>query len=829
MSYQLYNDTSTIRIVENGKAISLPKTIALKVFGNELQIFLNEDSPYISIDYTTVTVPVVTSSEDLRSQVEAWLDGGVTVTIDDTNIVDAINNLEITADTINLNTDTLEAKLDIVNSNLTDGSQTTTITDGAGTVNTKQLGTAITGSDVGLVTQGVIHGLSTAGGGSYVDVKVSPSGSLTTEISNTDYSLRGTIDTNNSTSSPLNNNNTYTGTWVDCSAYASIVFHTITDKSGTLYIDFSSNASNTDRTISYDVIASTSEVHRVSVICKYYRIRFTNNSGSNQTYIRLQSLLGSQNPLTTKMSGTISEDQDTLITRTILAGETDGGQFYNVPVTPEGHLEVAVHSPRLPFGSLHTESLHPIFQTDAVYQVNSGQAYTTNILSGTVTASDSSFVISTGATQYAYAVLESRKRLRYRPGQGIIGRFTAMYTSPVANSYQIAGLGHAEDGVYFGYGNTNNLSDTSFGILYVQRGVRATYTLTLTTRATSAGNVTVTLNGVANTVALTNSTLQQNVWELSQATYAGWDAFPQGATVVFVRKSSGATAGSFTYGAGTTGSAASIAQTKAGAASTDTFIPQSTWNGDKLDGTGASGVTLDPTKYNVFQIGIQYLGAGAIIFQVETCAVDGNNPEWVTVHTMKLPNTLTKTSFGNPSFPFTAAVYSAGSTSNLTLKVGSFAGFIEGEKKLIGNRFSYNGSVTANTSAYNTEITILNPRYYSGRTNQAVVNLYSISFAQQHNNVTTVYLIKNGALVGAPNFSSYSTQSVTLTDTAATSVTFTDNSQMIWSGQIGATGEQTFAFTDEITLQPGEWLSLAAKTAVGSPSIQVTLNTREDQ
>ena len=53
MSYQLYNDTSTIRIVENGKAISLPKTIALKVFGNELQIFLNEDSPYISIDYTT--------------------------------------------------------------------------------------------------------------------------------------------------------------------------------------------------------------------------------------------------------------------------------------------------------------------------------------------------------------------------------------------------------------------------------------------------------------------------------------------------------------------------------------------------------------------------------------------------------------------------------------------------------------------------------------------------------------------------------------------------------------------------------------------------------
>lgn len=54
------------------------------------------------------------------------------------------------------------------------------ITDGAGIVNTKQIGTAITASDVGLVVQSVIHGLSSAGGGTYVDVKVNPSGALVT-------------------------------------------------------------------------------------------------------------------------------------------------------------------------------------------------------------------------------------------------------------------------------------------------------------------------------------------------------------------------------------------------------------------------------------------------------------------------------------------------------------------------------------------------------------------------------------------------------------------------------------------------------------------------
>lgn len=71
----------------------------------------------------------------------------------------------------------------------TDGSQKTKITDGAGVVNTKQIGTAIISTDVGLVTQGVIHGLSTAGGGTYVDVKVAPSGALQVEATSNGANL----------------------------------------------------------------------------------------------------------------------------------------------------------------------------------------------------------------------------------------------------------------------------------------------------------------------------------------------------------------------------------------------------------------------------------------------------------------------------------------------------------------------------------------------------------------------------------------------------------------------------------------------------------------
>lgn len=79
-------------------------------------------------------------------------------------------------------------KLTSILTTQTDGSQKTKITDGAGVVNTKQLGTAVTTSDVGLVTQSVIHGITTGGGGGYVDVKVNPSGALTV-----DATISGTV------------------------------------------------------------------------------------------------------------------------------------------------------------------------------------------------------------------------------------------------------------------------------------------------------------------------------------------------------------------------------------------------------------------------------------------------------------------------------------------------------------------------------------------------------------------------------------------------------------------------------------------------------------
>lgn len=599
------------------------------------------------------------------------------------------------------------------------------------------------------------------------------------------------------TTTNLTSGETYDSGILSLANYNQVQTNVSCDQDGTLEFIFGSTSSMTGNTVGANGVervltipyAATNgfQMYSAPAFSSYVRYTFTNNSVSASSYFYYETKFLTK-PLSGQVLGVnsfISPNMVANLGRSIIVGETDGGKFLNVPVDTNGHLEVALHSPLNPFGSVHTENLSPVFQTDAVYGINSAQVITTSAGTGSYSGNDSMFSVSTGTTIYSQASLQSRRRLRYRPGQGVVGRFTARYTSPSPLSYQIAGFGHAEDGVYFGYKDLAG-STPEFGILYTKRGVREVQTLTITTGSSTDENVTVTLNGVAFSVPVTNSgNIQRTVWEISRYNYTGWRCYPSGATVVFVASDAGNRTGAFTF-SGTT-AVGTFSETKAGVSATEQFIPQSEWNGDKLDGTGNSGVTLDPTKGNVFQINIQYLGFGAIEFKVEIARA-GNNPTWVTVHSINNPNTLTQSNFGNPSFPFTMAAYSAGSTSNLTVESASFAGFVEGKIETRGNRFVYTRGVaaTVTTGAYHAIGTILNKLYYGNKASQVVVNIKEFS-AHIEDNASggTVYLIRNGSLVGNPNFQNYSSTSSTEWDTAATSVTFSDNNQVVAAIPLG--------------------------------------------
>jgi hypothetical protein len=79
--------------------------------------------------------------------------------------------------------------------------------------------------------------------------------------------------------------------------------------------------------------------------------------------------------------------------------------------------------------------------------------------------------------------------------------------------------------------------------------------------------------------------------------------------------------------------------------SVDDPIAQSAWNGDKLDGTGASGYTLDPTKATILFTDYEWLGMGAVrvgfvidgSFIVAHTFLNANNLSTVYMQTANLP------------------------------------------------------------------------------------------------------------------------------------------------------------------------------------------------
>jgi hypothetical protein len=44
----------------------------------------------------------------------------------------------------------------------------------------------------------------------------------------------------------------------------------------------------------------------------------------------------------------------------------------------------------------------------------------------------------------------------------------------------------------------------------------------------------------------------------------------------------------------------------------ETVVPQTNWNIDKLDGTGISGITLDISKAQILWMDIEWLGLGTV-------------------------------------------------------------------------------------------------------------------------------------------------------------------------------------------------------------------------
>jgi hypothetical protein len=88
-----------------------------------------------------------------------------------------------------------------------------------------------------------------------------------------------------------------------------------------------------------------------------------------------------------------------------------------------------------------------------------------------------------------------------------------------------------------------------------------------------------------------------------------------------------------------------VRRTSTSGSSVDNPVAQSSWNGDKLDGSGASGYTLDTTKACIMFMDFEWLGMGSVRcgfvidgkFIVAHTFLNANNLDTVYIRTANLP------------------------------------------------------------------------------------------------------------------------------------------------------------------------------------------------
>lgn len=152
----------------------------------------------------------------------------------------------------------------------------------------------------------------------------------------------------------------------------------------------------------------------------------------------------------------------------------------------------------------------------------------------------------------------------------------------------------------------------------------------------------------------------------------------------------------------------------------DTDITQANWNGDKLDGTGASGYTLDPTKTNILYMDLEWLGVGAVRVGF---VIDG---KFIVAHTFLNANNLTAVYMTSPNLPIryeievldtlAAGTYTLGQICSTCISEGGYAP--EGTRHMIGTS-QINAGVNLTTA--NTYYNIATIRIKSGRPYAVIV------------------------------------------------------------------------------------------------------------
>ena len=127
-----------------------------------------------------------------------------------------------------------------------------------------------------------------------------------------------------------------------------------------------------------------------------------------------------------------------------------------------------------------------------------------------------------------------------------------------------------------------------------------------------------------------------------------------------------------------------------GIAGEEFVVNQSDWNGDKLDGTGASGLTLDITKAQILWMDIEWLGVGSVRIGF---IIDG---KYIVCHTFQHSNNIATTYMTTACLPVRYEIENIGETTgSSTLKQICSTVISEGGYEMRGSQQGIGTNITA--------------------------------------------------------------------------------------------------------------------------------------
>jgi hypothetical protein len=231
---------------------------------------------------------------------------------------------------------------------------------------------------------------------------------------------------------------------------------------------------------------------------------------------------------------------------------------------------------------------------------------------------------------------------------------------------------------------------------------------------------------------------------------------------------------------GTNGPAINI-RTHTSGSPVDAPVLQASWNLDKMDGTGNTGITLDFSKQQIFVIDLQWLGTGRVRFGFVF------NGVLVYAHQFLNDNRFTLPYMNTAQLPLRAEIFNTGTAASgttMTMVCGSIVSE-GGEESPNALQFTANNGVTPVAVTTRRAILSIRPKTtFNSIANHVPLRDLSVSL---YADATVLYeIVHGGSLGGAPSFADVDTTNCGAEkDVAGTTVT---GGVVIASGYLSVAG-----------------------------------------